>query len=144
MDDNKEKYFQRIDSCNVALWQNKGPSLTMLDMELTERWDNNCIHCYINLPADDVAAKEKELSTSEVKGILEEAASLGCLTVRFTGGEPLLREDFEEIYVFTRKLGLKVLLFTSATLITPEVAQLLARIPPLKKIEVTVKLRPTL
>ena len=93
MNDHKEKYFQRIESCNVALWQDKGPSLTMLDMELTERCDNNCIHCYINLPADDMDAKEKELSTSEVKNILEEAASLGCLTIRFTGGEPLLRED---------------------------------------------------
>jgi len=137
-DDNKEKYFQRIDSCNVSLWQDKGPSLTMLDMELTERCDNNCIHCYINLPDNDVEAKERELSTSEVKTILEDAASLGCLAVRFTGGEPLLREDFEENYIFARKLGLKVLLFTSATLITSHLAQLLARIPPLEKIEITV------
>jgi len=27
--------------------------------------------------------------------------------VRFTGGEPLLREDFEELYVFARKIGLR-------------------------------------
>ena len=138
VDDNKKKYFQRIDSCHASLWKDNGPSLTMLDMELTERCDNNCIHCYINLPADDVAAKEKELSTSEVKGILEEAASLGCLTVRFTGGEPLLREDFEEIYIFARRLGFKVGLFTSATLVTPHLAQLFFRIPPLQKIEITV------
>lgn len=137
-DHNKEKYFQRIDSCHASLWQDKGPSLSMLDMELTERCDNNCIHCYINLPADDVEAKERELPTGEVKNILEEAASLGCLTVRFTGGEPLLREDFEEIYIVARKLGLKVLLFTSATLITPHLAQLFAHIPPLRKVEVTV------
>jgi radical SAM protein with 4Fe4S-binding SPASM domain len=112
--------------------------MSQLDIELTERCNNNCIHCSINLPADDLTAKKRELSTEEVKGILEEAASLGCLTVRLTGGEPLLREDFEEIYLFARKLGLKVSLFTNATLVAPHLAKLFARFPPLEKIEITV------
>jgi radical SAM protein with 4Fe4S-binding SPASM domain len=111
--------------------------LGSLDMELTERCNNNCIHCYINLSVND-SAKNRELTTEEIKHILTEAASLGCLRVRFTGGEPLLREDFEEIYIFSRKLGLKVLLFTNATLITPHMADLFARIPPLEKIEISV------
>ena len=109
-----------------------------LDMELTERCNNNCIHCYINLPADDVRAMDRELSTGEIKDILREAGSLGCLTVRFTGGEPLLREDFEELYLFTRRLGIKVILFTNATLIDEHLAGLLARTPPLEKIEVSL------
>jgi radical SAM protein with 4Fe4S-binding SPASM domain len=58
--------------------------------------------------------------------------------VRFTGGEPLLRDDFQEIYLFARRLGLKVLLFTNATLITPKLADLFSRIPPQKKIEISV------
>jgi radical SAM protein with 4Fe4S-binding SPASM domain len=111
--------------------------LGRLDMELTERCNNNCIHCYINLPFDD-PCKARELSAEKIKAILMEAVDLGCLTVRFTGGEPLLRDDFQEIYLFARKLGLKVLLFTNATLITPELADLFARIPPRKKIEVSV------
>jgi radical SAM protein with 4Fe4S-binding SPASM domain len=133
-----ESYFQRIKAYNTSLWKGKGPLLTHLDMELTERCNNNCIHCCINLPAEDMAAKVGELSTDEIKEVLKEAASLGCLTVRFTGGEPLLRDDFEDLYVFARKLGLKVLLFTNATLMTPRLAELLARIPPLEKIEITV------
>jgi len=118
--------------------KNKQLLLARLDIELTERCNNNCLHCCINLPADDSCAKEKELSAEEIKNILKEAVSLGCLSVRFTGGEPLLREDFEELYVFARKSGLKVLLFTNATLITPHLADLFTRIPPLEKIEVTV------
>jgi radical SAM protein with 4Fe4S-binding SPASM domain len=106
-------------------------------MELTERCNNNCIHCYINLPADDHRAMERELTTEEIKEILKEASSLGCLTVRFTGGEPLLRDDIEELYLFARRLGLKVLIFTNATLITPHLADLFTRIPPLRKIEVS-------
>ena len=58
--------------------------------------------------------------------MLTEAAGLGALSVRITGGEPLLRPDFEDLYVFARRLGLEVLLFTNARLITPELADLFA------------------
>lgn len=109
-----------------------------MDIELTERCNNDCIHCCINLPKNDFLAKKKELSTCELKSLLEEAASLGCLDIRFTGGEPLLREDFEEIYVFTRRLGIRVYLFTNARLITPRLANLLKRMPALKRIEVSL------
>ena len=39
---------------------------------------------------------------------------------------------------FARRLGMKVLLFTNACLITPHLADLFARIPPLVPIEITV------
>ncbi len=49
-----------------------------------------------------------------------------------------MRDDFEELYVFARKQGLKVLLFTNATLITLHLAELFSQIPPLEKIEISV------
>ncbi|MCX5883874.1 MAG: radical SAM protein [Deltaproteobacteria bacterium] len=107
-------------------------------MELTERCNNNCIHCCINLPENDVAARDREMGTDFIKDILTEAAGLGCLTVRFTGGEPLLREDLAELYEFTRRLGMQVILFTNGRLITPGLAALLARIPPGRVVEVSV------
>ena len=55
-----------------------------------------------------------------------------------TGGEPLLRADFAELYLYARRLGLQVMLFTNGRLITPELADLLARVPPLKKVEISV------
>jgi radical SAM protein with 4Fe4S-binding SPASM domain len=131
-------YVTRISLNKASLWKNSKPILGRLDMELTERCNNNCVHCCINLPADDLEAKRRELTTEEIKKILQEAVSLGGMTVRFTGGEPLLREDFEELYVFARRQGLKVLIFTNATLITPHLADLFHRIPPLEKIEITV------
>jgi len=131
-------YTQKVNLYNGIFFKNKNILLSHLDIELTERCNNNCIHCCINLPADDVAAQEKELSTQEVMEILKEAVSLGCMTVRFTGGEPLLRDDFKEIYVFARKIGLRVIIFTNATLISPEHAELFSSIPPLEKIEVSV------
>ena len=112
--------------------------LGRLDIELTERCDNDCIHCCINLPAGDKAARARELTTEQWKDVLRQAADLGCLQVRFTGGEPLLRPDFEELYLFARRLGLAVLIFTNARRITPGLADLLVRIPPREHIEVTV------
>ncbi len=132
------KYVQRVPPHEFKIGTSKGPRLGHLDIELTERCNNDCIHCCINLPAGDRQAMARELPTAEWKRILTEAAGLGCLEVRYTGGEPLLREDFEELYLFARRLGIKVLLFTNARLITPRLADLLARIPPRVLIEVTV------
>lgn len=133
-----ESYVKKQNINKAPLWKNKSPLLGKLDIELTERCNNNCIHCCINLPQGDLETKKKELSTNEIKRILKEAVSLGCMSVRWTGGEPLLKEDFPELYIFARKQGLKALVFTNATLITPELADLFSRIPPLEKIEVTV------
>ena len=119
-------------------WKDKKPLLGWLDVEITERCNNNCIHCSINLPAGDRTARDRELGTPEIKDILRQAVSLGCLCVRFTGGEPLLRGDFEDLYIFARQQGLKVLLFTNATLITPSLADLFGRMPPLEPVEITV------
>ncbi|MGA9349073.1 MAG: radical SAM protein [Anaerolineae bacterium] len=119
-------------------WRDKRPLLGQLDIELTERCNNACIHCLINQPEHDAEARAREMDTAFVKDILQQAADLGCLTVRFTGGEPLLRDDFAELYLFARRLGLRVILFTNARRMTPELAQLLARIPPGRVVEVTV------
>ena len=77
--------------------------------------------------------QRRELTTEQWKDILRQAADLGALSVRFTGGEPLLRPDFAELYLFARRLGLQVMLFTNARLITPELADLFARVPPLQE-----------
>lgn len=134
----KNPYLVKSYADDISLWKSKTSVVATLDMELTERCNNNCIHCYINLPAEDLTAEEKELSTGEVKEILEEAACLGCLKVRFTGGEPLLRQDFEEIYLYARRLGLRVVLLTNATFITPKLAKLFERTPALEVIKITL------
>lgn len=131
-------YVTRARSDQAGLWAGGRPRLEHIDIELTERCNNDCLHCYINRPAGDGEARGREMSGARVGDILAEAASLGCLSVRFTGGEPLLREDFEEIYLAARKLGLKVAVFTNATLVSPRLADLLARVPPLEPVEITL------
>jgi radical SAM protein with 4Fe4S-binding SPASM domain len=106
-------------------------------LELTHRCNNRCRHCFNNLRLDDAPALGRELSTVEVSGILEEAAALGCVWVLLTGGEILLRPDFTEIYDHARRLGLLVTLFTNGTLVTPELADHLARHRPFS-VEITL------
>ena len=126
-------YFTRRDYKLKSLFP-KGQSLLQhLDIELTERCNNACQHCYINLPVGDERAAQRELTTGQWQHIIKQAEELGALSVRFTGGEPLLRPDFSELYLFARRLGIKVQLFTNARLITPEMAELFARVPSIEK-----------
>lgn len=136
--DERPSYAVVTTRARRPLFPNGRPLVGDLLIELTERCNNACIHCYINLPQEDADACRRELSTAEWKQVLAEAASLGCLEVLITGGEPLLRPDFAELYEYIRRLGIKVDLYTNARLITPELADLFVRLPPLGRIEITV------
>jgi len=107
------------------------------DFEITARCNNNCLHCYINLPAGDKKAIEAELSFNQIKEIVDEAVSLGALWCLLTGGEPLLRKDFADIFLYLKKKGLLISVFTNATLLNREHIRLFKRYPP-RDIEVTV------
>jgi len=107
------------------------------DLEITARCNNDCRHCYINLPADDVEARARELTFAEIERIAREAVSLGAMWCLMTGGEPLLRDDFFDLYMMLKRLGLLVSVFTNACLVTPEHVELFRRYPP-RDIEVTV------
>jgi radical SAM protein with 4Fe4S-binding SPASM domain len=131
-------YISNVKLSGPKIWKNHRPLQGHLDIELTERYNNNCIHCCINLPADGLRAKSRELSTEDIKKILAKAVSLGALNIRFTGGEPLLRDDFVEIYLLARRLGFRVPIFANGRLITAKLADLFSRILPLQKIEITI------
>ena len=112
-------------------------ALFSFDLEITARCNNNCRHCYINLPAQDKEAKAKELTLEEIKKITEQAVSQGALWCLLTGGEPLLREDFFELYLYLKKKGLLISVFTNACLLTSEQIKFFRKYPP-RDIEVTV------
>lgn len=124
---------------DLPLWEKvKGKRLPLsFTLEITARCNNNCRHCYINLPAGDKAAKAEELSLEQIERLADEAVSLGSFWCLLTGGEPLLREDFTDIYLNVRKKGLLVSVFTNAVLPTDEHIELFRKYPP-RDIEVSV------
>ena len=78
--------------------------------ELTYRCPLHCVFC--SNPVD-YTRHQDELDTSTWKRILGEARALGAVQLGFSGGEPLLREDLEELVAHARGLGFYTNLITS-------------------------------
>ncbi|HUT71650.1 MAG TPA: radical SAM protein [Desulfatiglandales bacterium] len=106
-------------------------------VELTFRCNNRCVHCYVNKRIDAPGEKERELSCTHVCRILDDLAEEGCLWLLLTGGEPLVREDFRDIYLYAKKKGFLITLFTNGTLITPSLADFFEEFPP-RSVEITL------
>lgn len=106
-------------------------------LELTRRCNLNCIHCYLGDQAEQHRRQPSELDTGAVKQALTEWAEAGCLYLTLTGGEPLLRPDFAEIYRHARELGLVVTVFTNGTLVTEQITALFREYPP-RKVEISL------
>ena len=99
--------------------------------ELTAGCNFNCPACYIH-QKDARVKPEKELSAAQWLQIGKEAAEAGTVFLLLTGGEPLLRPDFAEIYTGLKKLGLMISVNTNGSLLTGDVATLLERNPPMR------------
>jgi radical SAM protein with 4Fe4S-binding SPASM domain len=132
-------YTRSIPLPRLELWErlkNRRVPLSF-ELELTARCNNHCRHCFINLPCDDDEARAREMSAAAILDIADRAVALGAMWCLLTGGEPLLRDDFEELYRVLKQKGLLISLFTNATLIDERHIRLLRRYPP-RDIEVTV------
>ena len=92
--------------------------------EVTYRCPLHCVFCYNPV---DYAKQHQELSTEEWKRVLRESRALGAAQLGLSGGEPLLRDDLEEIVREARALGYYTNLLTSGVGMTE------ARIAALKK-----------
>jgi radical SAM protein with 4Fe4S-binding SPASM domain len=72
-----------------------------MDIALTYRCNNKCIHCYAGGPR-----QTPELSTKEWELVIDKLHMLGIPQVVFTGGEPTLRDDLAELIAYTQRKGL--------------------------------------
>jgi radical SAM protein with 4Fe4S-binding SPASM domain len=100
-------------------------------LEPTFRCNLNCVHCYVNKAAGDPDARAREAPLGRLKVLVDEIVQAGTLNLLLTGGEVLLRPDFDDLYVYAIEKGLLVTVFTNGTLVTDRVADLFARHPPL-------------
>jgi MoaA/NifB/PqqE/SkfB family radical SAM enzyme len=97
--------------------------------EITCRCNLRCVMCYTDC-FNQPEQVRKELTTDEILRIIEELAEAGCVELALTGGEPLARPDFIQIYEHAKAGGLLVTVFTNGTLITREIADRFAALPP--------------
>lgn len=98
-------------------------------IELTRRCQFDCIHCYLGEKRSS-DYRGDELDTETWKRIIDQVADAGCLFLTFTGGEPVLREDFIEIYTHARLRGMIVTVFTNGYGISDEILSVFSDYKP--------------
>ncbi len=91
------------------------PSLRYLELQITDRCNLRCRHCYIP------DKHSKELSLSLITRALKEFEAMQGLRVLITGGEPLLHRSFKEINSILPKFFLRKILFTNGLLLNKNI-----------------------
>ncbi|RPJ72025.1 MAG: radical SAM protein, partial [Desulfobacteraceae bacterium] len=73
-------------------------------------------------------AETGELSFEQGRAVLDDLAAFGVPVVLFSGGEPLARRDLPELAAYAVSKGMRAVISTNGTLITPAVARTLKAI----------------
>lgn len=85
---------------------------------LTYRCNQNCLYCGCN------NHKCGEMSTAEALRLISEMASAGTRRLGFTGGEPLLREDLEELIRTSAAKGITTTINSNGSLVPERIGAL--------------------
>ncbi len=93
--------------------------MKMLAWELTRACNLRCAHCRASADRD---TDPDILSTAQCLNIIDQIADSFTPVIILTGGEPLLRDDFFDIANHATAKGLRVVIGTNGTVITPDVA----------------------
>ncbi len=93
------------------------PSLRYLELQITDRCNLQCRHCYIG------EGSRQDLSMEQIQRVLEEFEEIQGLRLLLSGGEPLLHPDFWEINDALRNYAFRSVLLSNGTLINEEVAK---------------------
>ena len=89
---------------------------------VTRRCNLRCIHCYAHAREE---ADADELTTGQGKALLDDLTAFGVPVVLFSGGEPLVRKDLPELAAYAVAKGMRAVISTNGTLITPVMARTL-------------------
>lgn len=102
------------------------PNLKLVAWEITRSCNLSCAHCRASANS---GAYPGELSTAECFKLVDQIAEVGKPILILTGGEPLLRPDLFEVGHYAAKRGLRVVIGTNGTLVTPEMARRMKSVP---------------
>ena len=92
---------------------------------VTRRCNLKCVHCYAHAKNTSF---DNELSTDQGKQLIDDLAEFGSPVMLFSGGEPLVRKDLPQLAAYAVEKGMRAVISTNGTLITPEMARNLKEI----------------
>jgi MoaA/NifB/PqqE/SkfB family radical SAM enzyme len=93
-------------------------------IDLTYRCNSNCRHCWLR---PEPTSERQELSLVEIRRIADDAQAMGCREWSISGGEPMLHQEFADVFDYLTRRARGYTLNTNGTLITPAIARLLRR-----------------
>jgi len=105
-----------------------GRAVTGVRVSLTDRCNFDCVYCHNEGLGDTrgpMEPSESEMSADDVVRFLEVVAGYGVDAVKFTGGEPMLRQDLAEIIERTPD-SMEVSMTTNGTFLPGRAADLKA------------------
>jgi radical SAM protein with 4Fe4S-binding SPASM domain len=102
------------------------------NFELTARCNFSCPMCYVHMSQEQVDASGRELTAQQWLEIAAAAQKRGMIFALLTGGEPLMRKDFFEIYDGMRKMGLLISVNTNGSLLRGPVLERFLEAPPFR------------
>lgn len=95
-------------------------------IDFTYRCSNRCRHCWLWVP-DTETERAAELTTEEWRDFIDQARALGTRRWSISGGEPMVRADFADLFDYLTRKAVGYSLNTNGALITPQIAMLLTR-----------------
>ncbi len=106
-------------------------------LELTRRCNLRCRHCYLGNQAGQHRHLARERDAAAVKRSITEWADAGVLFLLITGGDPMIRPDFPDIYRHARELGMLVSVFCDGLLVTEDILNVFHELPP-RLVEISI------
>lgn len=94
----------------IRNWLFKEARPLAVTLAVTNRCQLDCVHC----SAASSGKAGPDMSRAEIEKVINESVKLGVSNITFTGGEPLLRKDIEELVALVARLNTVALIFTNA------------------------------
>jgi len=83
---------------------------TFLWLELTEKCQLSCVHCYAD---SGPSGSHGSMNCRDWQDVIDEAARIGVQMIQFIGGEPTLHPDLPELIRYTAERGIRIEVFSN-------------------------------
>lgn len=116
------RHSSRLPSNLLQFSEDKKPVVVW---NVTRSCNLKCVHCYAHAVSK---SKEKELTTGQAMGVIDDLAEFGAPVILFSGGEPLIRPDLVDLAQYAVDKGMRAVISTNGTLITKDKAKALKKV----------------
>lgn len=111
------RYHPGASGARDGTGEGKGPVVVW---NMTRTCNLRCRHCYMDADSERHGG---ELTTEEARDFIYDLSTFRSPALLFSGGEPLMRDDFFELAEYASELGVRPTLSTNGTLITKKIAR---------------------